>query len=382
MSEELSGDSSNRLSSIMNLDYEAPEDNTPEEEVEPDDTKPAPSNEQPKEKVKANAAKTDKKPEAKEDADGEEDEKDEEVEEEEKEKIESDKKKLKYKVDGEEFEEEFSDEDLAAAVSAKKASLKKINEVNVERKKYQQENEQMKSEVDYVTKEMHGLRGEFQKDIESFSKNGVVNGNPLNPIYNLLDKMGLDTASFDKAALYYFLPMAEKFSALSDEGRDLFLAKHENEWHKRKQTKLQERESQIAERQRKFEEESSELKKSNLSTEQAQELREELSQMGLKDVTTKKVIEWNQLKPFYTRAQAITEKVPGTNTNKIARILIEFPETTDEEMLEKLGYKEIEKEAVSRKLAESSTKKTVTKSKSDNKIDQEVDNMFNKMFRR
>ena len=72
MSEELSGDSSNRLSSIMNLDYEAPEDNTPEEEVAPDDTKPAPSNEQPKEKVKANAAKTDKKPEAKEDADGEE----------------------------------------------------------------------------------------------------------------------------------------------------------------------------------------------------------------------------------------------------------------------------------------------------------------------
>jgi len=380
MSEELSGDSSNRLSSIMNLDYETPEDNTPEEEVEPDDTKPAPSNEQPKEKVKANAAKTDKKPEPKEEESSEEEA--EEIEEEKEEKTEAEKKKLKYKVDGEEFEEEFSDEDLAAAVSAKKASLKRINEANVAIKKTQKENDQMKSEVEYVTKEMHSLRGEFQKDIESFSKNGVVNGNPLNPIYNLLDKMGLDTASFDKAALYYFLPMAEKFSALSDEGRDLFLAKHENEWHKRKQTKLQERESQIAERQRKFEEESSELKKAAISTEQAQELREELSQMGLKDVTTKKVIEWNQLKPFYTRAQAITEKVPGTNTNKIARILIEFPEATDEEMLEKLGYKEIEKEAVSRKLAESSTKKTVTKSKSDNKIDQEVDNMFNKMFRR
>lgn len=382
MIEELSGDVSNRISSIMNLDYETPEDYTPEEEVQSDDTKPAPSNEQPKEKAKANTAKSDKKPEPKEEKDGEEESEESEEEVEEKEEVESDKKKLKYKVDGEEFEEEFSDEDLAAAVSAKKASLKKINEVNVERKKYQQENEQMKSEVDYVQKEMHGLRGEFEKDIQAFTKNGVVNGNPLNPIYNLLDKMGLDTASFDKAALYYFLPMAEKFSALSDEGRDLFLAKHENEWHKRKQTKLQERESQIAERQRKFEEESSELKKSNLSTEQAQELKEELSQMGLKDVTTKKVIEWNQLKPFYTRAQAITEKVPGTNTGKIARILIEFPETTDEEMLEKLGHKELEKEAVSRKLAESSPKRVVSKKKSEDKIDQDVDNMFNKMFRR
>ena len=104
--------------------------------------------------------------------------------------------------------------------------------------------------------------------------------------------------------------------------------------------------------------------------------------MGVKEVTTKKVIEWNQLKPFYLRSQAIAEKVPGTNINKIARILLEFPETTDEDMLEKLGYKELEKEKVSRKLTESLPKKGVNKKSSDEKVDKEVDDMFNKMFRR
>jgi hypothetical protein len=374
MSEELSGDSSNRLSSIMDLDYEAPEEAI-DNKVEPDDTKPAPSNEQPKEKAKAKQPKADKD-------DAAEPEEESEEESEEEEKVESDKKKLKYKVDGEEIEEEFSDEDLAAAVSAKKASLKKINEVNIERKKYQAENASMKEEVEYVKNEMIGLRGDFEKDIESFRKNGVVSGNPLSPIYNLLDKMGLDTASFDKAALYYFLPMAEKFSALSDEGRDLFLSKHENEWHKRKQSSLEKQKTQIAEQRRKFEEDSSELRKANLSTEQAQELKDELSQMGVKELTTKKVIEWNQLKPSYLRAQDIEKKVPGTNVNKIARIFIEFPDTTDQEILEKLGYKEIEKENVSRKLAESIPKKNVPKKKSDDKVDEEVDRMFNKMFRR
>lgn len=375
MNEESTGDASNRMSSIMDLDYETPETMVEDVEVETGD--PEPSNEKAAEKKPK--VKESKKEESEEEDLEEEESEEEDLEEEEEV---SDKKKLKYKVDGEEFEEEFSDEDLAAAVSAKKASLKKINEANIERKKAQEEVTKARADVEYVTKEMHGLRGDFEKDIESFKKNGIVSGNPLSPIYNLLDKMGLDTASFDKAALYYFLPMAEKFSALSDEGRDLFLSRHENEWHKRKQTKLQERESQIAQDRRKFEEESSELKKSNISTEQAQELKEELSQMGVQDITAKKVIEWKQLKPSYLRAQEIAEKVPGTNVNKIARIFVEFPDTTNEEILEKLGYKELEKEKITRKLSESLPKKKSPKKESSSKVDEEVDMMFNKMFRR
>ena len=379
---EALGNSNNRLSSIMDLDYEPEKKLVPENEVEPDDKKPAPSNEPAKEKVKANAAKTDK-PDKKESESEEETEEEEEVEEEEEEeKVESEKKKLKYKVDGEEIEGEFSDEDLSSAVSAKAANLKRLNELNVERKKIGAENTELKDTVEYVKKEMHGIRGSFEKDIEAFKKNGVVSGNPLAPIYKLLDNMGLDTASFDKAALFYFLPMAEKFSALSDEGRDLFLSRHENEWHKRKQATLKEQETQIAETRRKSDEENSALRQANLSTEQASELREELSEMGIKDITTKKVIEWHQVKPSYLRAQGIAQKVPGTNVNKIARVFIDFPDTTDEEILEQLGHKELEKKNVGQELAQSKPKTTGTKPKSKDKIEEEVDKMFGKMFRR
>ena len=379
---EALGNSNNRLSSIMDFDYEPEKKLVPENEVEPDDKKPAPSNEPAKEKVKANAAKTDKPAKKESESEEETEEDEEEVEEEEEEKVESEKKKLKYKVDGEEIEGEFSDEDLSSAVSAKAANLKRLNELNIERKKIGAENTELKDTVEYVKKEMHGIRGSFEKDIEAFKKNGVVSGNPLAPIYKLLDNMGLDTASFDKAALFYFLPMAEKFSALSDEGRDLFLSRHENEWHKRKQATLKEQETQIAETRRKSDEENSALRQANLSTEQASELREELSEMGIKDITTKKVIEWHQVKPSYLRAQGIAQKVPGTNVNKIARVFIDFPDTTDEEILEQLGHKELEKKNVSQELAQSKSKTTGTKPKSKDKIEEEVDKMFGKMFRR
>lgn len=366
---ETVSDASNRMSSIMDMDYEVEKKEEPEVEVDIKD-EPKPSDETPK--------KTEKKADKKED---ESEEDSEEEPEEEKEKKEE-KKKFKYKVDGEEIEEEVTDEDIKAALSAKKASLKKINELNVERKQYQAKIAEAEENVNYVKTEMHGLRSEFEKGIEAFKKTGVNSSNPIAPIYNLLDKMGLDTAQFDKAALFYFLPMAEKFSALSDEGKELFLSRHENEWHKRRQATLEKQRAETAEQQRKFQEENSELRKANISTELRSQLESELSEMGVKDINYKKVIEWNTLKPSYLRAQGIAEKVPGTNVNKIAKILVEFPETTDEMILEHLGYKELEKEKVSRKLAETESKQTQKKPKTREKIDEEVDKMFNTMFRR
>ena len=380
MSDELStgsvepaGDASNRLSSIMDMEYES---KPVEEDIEvEDDKKPAPSDEQPKEKKKASKSKGDSD-------DEDESEEDSEEEKEVEEKKEEEKKKFKYKVDGQEEEIEATDEDIRAALSAKSANLKKLNELNVEKKQWQAKVAESEETVNYVKQEMGSLRGEFEKGIEGFKKNGVNSGNPLSPIYNLLDKMGLDTAQFDKAALFYFLPMAEKFSALSDEGKELFLSRHENEWHKRKQGSLEKQRAETAEQQRKFQEESSELRKANISTELRSELEKELSDMGVKDINHKKVIEWNQIKPSFLRAQGIAEKVPGTNVNKIAKILLEFPDTTDEEILNHLGHKELEKENVGKKLAESKPKNGQMPSKSRDKIEDEVDKMFNTMFRR
>ena len=370
---EPAGDASNRLSSIMDMEYESKVAPIVDEDVE-DDKKPAPSDEQPKEKKKASKSKGD--------SDDEDESEEGDDKEEEKEVKEEEKKKIKYKVDGQEEEIEATEEDIKSALSAKSANLKKLNELNVEKKQWQAKIAESDEAVNYVKQEMGTLRGEFEKGIETFKKNGVNSGNPLSPIYNLLDKMGLDTASFDKAALFYFLPMAEKFSALSDEGKELFLSRHENEWHKRKQSSLEKQRSETAEQQRKFQEESSELRKANISSELRSELEKELADMGVKSIDHKKVIEWNQVKPTYLRAQGIAEKVPGTNTNKIARILLEFPDTTDEEILNHLGFKDLEKDTVSRKLAESKPKGSQVLRKSEDKIEEEVDNMFKTMFRR
>lgn len=355
-----------RMNSIMDIDYED------EETVED------PEDDGVEEKLPLNAkAETEEKEEKK--GPKKEEEKDEEKEKlEAKKKIEAEKKKYSYKADGEDVEEELTDEEVKSRLSGSRAIQKRFTELDQQKKQVLSQKQEAEETVNYVKSEMLGLKESFSKDIEEFKTNGMVKGNPAKSIYNLLDKMGLDTAQFEKALFFHHLPEAAKFLDMGDAERDAFLLGRENEWLRKRQDAIKGQEREVAERKTKLEQENSLKRQAGISEELFSELKEELAaKTNLKDLNTDQVLEWHKVKPFYTRAEAMAEKVQGADVHKIARILLEFPDTTDEWMLEQLGYKAQEEKKLVDKLAAKAPKPSARKV-----VDDDRDDLFDSMRRR
>lgn len=333
----------NRVNSIMDMDYTLNDKDKKEEEVPEKKELPIASSQ-------ADPVKKKEAPEAEE----EKEDKEEKEKKEEEKKVEAEKKKYKYKLDGKEIEEELSDEEVSAAISARGAINKRFGELGsqktaVEREKatIAQDKERFTKEVDYVKNEMSQIKQSFEADINEFKQNGFVKGNPVKSVYNLLDKMGLDASQFEKAVFFHHLPETAKFLDMNDAERDAFLLGRENEWLKKSQNAVKQREQEAAQYKATLEKENSLKRQSGVSEELFSELKEELqSRFNLGNLTTDQVLEWNKVKPFYSRAESIASKVQGADTHKIARILLEFPETTDDWMLEQLGYKQQQEKKV------------------------------------
>lgn len=368
--------SGDRLSSIMDSDYEVEE-----KSVEPEDNKitdeqvPAGKVSEDKEKKEPVEKKEEKKEEKEEDKE----EKKEEKKEEEK-KIEE-KKKYKYKVDGEEFEEELSDEEVSSAISGRKAIQKRFLDIDKEKKILSKERESFTADTEYVKSEMKQLRDSFETVIGDFVKTGQFNKNPVDGVYNLLDKMGLDTKEYDKALFYHFVPEVVKFLDMSEDGRDAYMLKKENGWLQKGRDKLAEQEKQTNEYRLKLESENSLKRQAGLSEESFAELKSELeTKFNLPNLNTEQIVQWSREKPSYQRAEAIAEKVPGIDTIKVAKIFLEFPDTTDDWMLEQLGYKKI----LETKAMEDLKSKIPAqpKAKRSSSEDSEEDDEFFKQFRR
>jgi hypothetical protein len=366
-----------RVKSIMDSDYEQKD-----ESIEPEDKKimddQTPSS-KPEDKKEKKEPKSDKKDEKEDEEKGEKEDKEEEKKEEEKKADE--KKKYKYKVDGVEIEEELSDEEVASAISGRKAIQKRFLEIDKEKKSVQKERETFNKDFEYVKSELGTLRSSFEDVISDFTKTGQVNKNPVDGVYNLLDKMGLDTKEYDKALFFHFIPEVAKFMDMDENGREAYLLKKENGWLQKGRDKLAEKEHQANEYRSKLESENSLKRQAGLSEESFTELKEELeTKHGLQNLTTEQVVQWNSERPFYNRAEAIAEKVPGVDVIKVAKILLEFPETTDEWMLEQFGYKQIlEKKAMSELKGKIPPKPSAKKVTSE---DTEEDEEFFKQFRR
>ena len=338
---EPTGKASNgdRMSSIMEDDYEVPEKNPAEPEETKIEDEQIPSSEKPKEKeVK----------EKKEEKDDDKEEKKKEVKKEEEKKPEIEKKKVKYKVDGQEVEEDVTEQDLINNYSGQKAIQKRFNEIDYAKKEIIKKEQHLASELNWVKQEMQDVRSSFSGVIDDFVKTGSVKQNPMEGVYNLIDKMGLDAKEFDKLLFSHYIPEVAKFLDMEEDGREAFMLKKENEWLKKGRDKIESEKKQNAEQRRKLEEENSLKRQSGVSEEQFLELKNELeSKFDLKDLKTEQIIQWAKEKPAYDRAESIAEKVPGTNIVKVAKIILEFPDTTDEWMLEQLGYNKIlEKKAV------------------------------------
>lgn len=397
LSDDLSG--SSRLGSIMEMDYEIEDDNDDSleddgEESETDEDEKESKKSQISEDSKKSSKKEKSKPsDSKTDEDDDDDEESEEDDEEddsedddeeddskEKEKTEDGKIKIKYRVDGEDQEGEFTEKELASFISSHKANLRRMTEFDREKKQIAAERESEKQEIDFIVNELKELKGSFSDVIESFDKTGRINSNPVESVYNLLDKMGLDPSKFERAVFFHHIPEVAKFLDMNKEGQEAYLAKSENKWLRKREAALRDKERQAVEYKTKLEAENSVKRQAGISEEEFIELRSELEGFGLKDIKTQQVIEWRDAKPYYVRAQGIAEKVSGADVDKIAKILIAYPQTTDEMILEKLGYKSIREEELKNKLGKKAKKNR--RVKDDSFYEKEADSMFNSIFNR
>lgn len=362
---------SNRISSIMEMDYE----DEPKVENEPktEDKKEHPLNAkaQPQQDDEEDKPKSDKKEESK--------PKDKKEEPKKEEKPPVEKKKYVYKADGQEVEEELSDEEVNNRLSGSRAIQKRFTELDQQKKQYEKEKAAFDADIQYVKDEFAGIRGSFNSVIDEFNKNGSTKGNPIEPVYNLLDKFGLDIAQFERAVFFHHLPEAAKYLDMDDTGRNAYLLENENKWLKKNQNAAKQREEEAQNYRAKLQEENSLKRQAGISEEEFSQLKDELSNFGVENPDIKQVLEWHKAKPFYDRAKDISGKVPGADVNKVARLLMEFPSTTDEWMLEQLGYKELKGKEVADKLKDKLPPKRTTKVDEE---DPEVDEMFKKFRRR
>lgn len=355
-----------RISSIMNMDY-----NTDDAEVDdPEENGLSSGHGTPTKSDKKEEVKEEKEPEVKE-------------EKEVVEKEEPQKKTVKYKVDGQEITEEVTDQDLINSYSGQKALQKRFTEFDRSKKEFEREKEQITEKHKYVIDEIGSVENGFRDIVKEFSENGYTKGNPLDTVYNLLDKMNIDTASYEKALFFHMIPQVSEFLDMSDEGRDAYLLRRENEWFHKKQHKLAEGQRANSEQRRKLEEENSVKKQYGVSEEKFAELKDELvNRFGVdaKKIKTENVLAWSQEKPAYDRAALLVEKA-GSDKNgiiKIARLVLEHPTITDDEILDALGYKEKQARDLKEKLGDKIPPKAAPK----RTVDLEVDEDFNKRFRR
>lgn len=299
------------------------------------------------------------------------------------EKKESEKRKIKYKMDNEEFEEEFSDDEISDAVSGHKAIQKRFTEFDKTKKAFEKEKSEILSKHQAIDAYLGNMKQHFSGIVSEFEKTGKIGENITEPMFDMLDKLGVDAQKFDSALFYHYIPMVAEFLDMDDNQREAFFVKKENDWLRKKQNLVSERERQTQENQKRFAEENSLKRQAGLSEEQFAELQQELAGFGLdeKDLDVQKVVSWAKEKPFYDRSKGIVETVGKGDVFKIARLLMEFPSITDEEVLKSLGYKDKLKANLKEELKDKLPAGKKPNSDKEKRVEEQVKQQF-KNYRR
>lgn len=307
-----------------------------------------------------------------------------EEKEEKEEKKESTKKKIKYKVDDQEIEEEVDEQDLINNYSGQKAIQKRFTEFDKIKKSFEKEKAQIMDTHNKLDSYIGGIKSHFEKELGEFTKTGRISDNIHEPLFDMVDKLGLDAQQLDKALFYHYIPKVAEFLDMDDNGREAFFVKKENEWLKKKQNLIGERERQTQEMQTRLAEENSLKKQAGLTEESFAELREELVnrfQYPENELDAQKIVAWSKEKPSYDRAENLVKQAGKGDVFKVARLLVEFPDVTDEEILNSLGYKEKRKNELKEELKDKLPSKKPVISDRQKRLEEEALLKF-KQFRR
>ena len=255
--------------------------------------------------------------------------------------------KIKVKVDGQ-FEEKTLEE-LKAAYSHRAVLDRKMNEVSKERATFVKEKEQMISDQKYMQGEVQELREGFAVSINEYMKNGFNTKNPLGALDTLLDKLGIDSYAFNRAAFEYNLPEYEKFFEMGDIERDAYFMKKENDFYKKRDTSLADRTREAHSRTERQAQEFNLIKSSGLSIDQFNEHFDELEALGDDQLSVERVLEFAKVKPIYDRAGGIVSKTSKAGDialiQQVSALLMEFPNTEESEIIEHIDGKARAKKA-------------------------------------
>lgn len=292
------------------------------------------------EKEKVIEGKDDKKEEKEEKKEEKEEEKKEDQKEDKKEEKKDSKKQfVKVKINGVDTDVEL--QDVINSYSGQKEIQKRFTEFDKQKKEWEKSTQKDMEFSKFVKDEFTQLRTDFESILGQYEKNGFVDRNPVEIVNNLLDKMGLNSNIYERALFEHLLPDYAKFFNMTDVERDAFYAKKENEYLKKKERGFIERDSAVKLREETQQKNYELIKSAGLDSVKYEELSKELSDAGVEDLTTEKVVEYAKQKPVLDRIVGIFNEaglnaVGDERARTIHQLLTEFPDTTNEEILDYL----------------------------------------------
>jgi hypothetical protein len=277
--------------------------------------------------------------------------------------------KFKVKVDGQEIEVTL--DELTNGYSGKQAISKRFTEFDKKEKAFSKEKEQILNDQKYIQKEVNDLRESFKSQVDEFKKNGFNSKNPGAALDTLLDKIGVDSYSFNRAMFEHNLPEYAKFFEMDETGQEAYFVKKENEFFRKKEQTFAERTEQAQAQQQRQRQEFDLIKASGLTTDSYNVHFDELEALGAEDLSVEKVLEFAKVKPIFDKAGSIVAKTSKANDialiQDVSRLLMEYPNTDEQEIIEHIdGTAEEKKAAKILKDKENFTVKKNVKKSSNN----------------
>lgn len=250
-------------------------------------------------------------------------------------------KKFKVKVNGQ--LEEKTLEELKASYSHRSSNDRERNEIHKEKQNFQKEKQQILGERQFMQKEVGDLRESFNTAITEYQKNGFTTKNPLIALDSLLDKLGIDTYAFNRAAFEYNLPEYEKFFEMGDIERENYFTRKEIDFFKKKESTLAERTQQAQTATERQAQQLNLIKSAGLSVEEYNTHFDELEALGDDDISTERVLEFAKVKPVFDKAGGIVAKTSKAGDialiRQVSELLLQFPNTEESEIIEHIDGK-------------------------------------------
>lgn len=246
--------------------------------------------------------------------------------------------KVKVKVNGKEMEVPL--QDVINSYSGQQEIQRRFTEFDKAKKAFETEKTELVKFNDYAKQEMGTVKMEFETLLRQYETNGTIEKDPLGAINQLLDKMGLNSNTYNRALFEHMLPEYAKFFNMTDVERDAYFTRKENDYLRRKDQTINERSQQLKAQEEKRQKDFEFIKSNGLDDVQYEAIRSELMDAGANDLTPQQVVEYAKQKPTLERVVKISETAKLELTDprlpQIKEILMKFPNTTDEEILDVL----------------------------------------------